>query len=179
MTAGSRAWTADAPSAAPDGLRPSRAVEQVLSGHGQPGMLAPRSRLLEEIAKCDVVCATCHAVRTYAQQAERWAQRRADGKLVDTPRHEAKRKRSTRRRDFLLALRDRPCSDCGRRPPPCVMQFDHREARDKKFNVAESWCRSESKILEEAAKCDIVCPNCHRDRSFRRRQRTAGVAQFG
>ena len=142
-------------------------------------MLASRGRLLAEVAKCDVVCATCHAVRTYAQQAERWARRRADGKLIDTPRHEAKRKRSIRRRDFLLALRDRPCTDCNRQPPPYVMQFDHRVAHDKKFNVSESWCRSESKILEEAAKCDIVCPNCHRDRSFKSRQCNAGVAQFG
>ena len=142
-------------------------------------MLAPRARLLHEVAKCDVVCATCHAIRSYALQAARWAQRRADGQLIGTPRHEAKRRRSTRKRDFLLALRDRPCVDCGRTSPPYVMQFDHRDPRNKNFNVSSSWCRSESKILEEAAKCDIVCPNCHRDRSFKSRQRTAGVAQFG
>ena len=62
-----------------DHREPSNKSFQVTDGRA---MLAPRNRLLEEIAKCDVICATCHAVRTYAQQAERWAQRRADGKLV-------------------------------------------------------------------------------------------------
>jgi hypothetical protein len=142
-------------------------------------LLAARSRLLEEIAKCDVVCATCHAIRSYAQQAERWARRMEQGELIDTRRHIARRQRATRLRDLLLVLRDRGCLDCGERPPPCVMQFDHRDPREKKFSVSSSWCRSDSKIVEEARKCDIVCPNCHRHRSFKSRQRTAGVAQFG
>ena len=141
-------------------------------------MLAPRQRLLAEIAKCEIVCANCHAIRTYAQQADRWARRRAAGQLIATPRHISKRRRSVLRRDFILALRDRPCADCGGRLPPYVMQFDHRDPNEKKFTVAASWCRSESAIFEEAAKCDIVCPNCHRVRSFSRWQRLAGVAQL-
>src|SRR5919204_2358410 len=32
------------------------------------------------------------------------------------------------------------------------------------------------RMLEEAAKCDIVCPDCHRERTYQRRQR-AGEAQ--
>ena len=139
-------------------------------------MLASRQRLLEEIAKCDIVCANCHAGRTYLQQADRWARRRAEGKLIDTPRHISKRRRSIPRRDFILGLRDRPCADCTTQLPPYLMQFDHRNPGEKSFNVAESWCRSEPTILGEAAKCDIVCPNCHRDRSFRRRQRLAAQA---
>ena len=141
-------------------------------------MLASRVRLLEEIAKCDIVCANCHAIRTYAQQATRWAQRRAEGHLIETPRHRSKRRGSVPRRDFILALRDWPCADCGQRLPPFVMQFDHRDPDQKKFNVAQSWCRSESSILAEARKCDIVCPNCHRNRSLTQRQSRAGVAQL-
>src|SRR6266571_6113589 len=57
------------------------------------------------------------------------------------------------------------------------MQFDHRDPLTKKFLVCQTWLSSEARILREAAKCDIVCPNCHRDRTFRRRQATAGVAQ--
>ncbi len=33
-------------------------------------------------------------------------------------------------------------------------------------------------LLEEVAKCDIVCANCHRERTFQRRK-NAGVAQPG
>ena len=142
-------------------------------------LLTSRARLLAEIAKCDVICATCHAVRSYRQQAERWAHRRAQGLLADSPRHRAKRQRSHEKRELLLALRDRPCMDCGERPPRYVMQFDHRDPSQKRFEVASSWCRSDISVLREALKCDIVCPNCHRHRSFKARQRNAGVAQFG
>ena len=134
-------------------------------------MLTRRSRLLAEIAKCDVVCATCHAIRSYVQQKERWARRREDGEVIDTPRRIVKRQASTRKRDLLLVLRDRACMDCGERPPRHVMQFDHRDPNQKKFLVANSWCRSDSAIVNEALKCDIVCPNCHRHRSFKERQR--------
>ena len=139
-------------------------------------LLASRERLMQEIAKCDIVCANCHAIRTYAQQAERWAQRRAAGELNPSRRANSRRTRSVPRRDFLLLLRTRPCFDCGHIFPPYIMQFDHRVPEDKKFNVAGSWCRSVEKILEEAMKCDIVCPNCHRDRTYG--QRHAGVAQL-
>ena len=36
------------------------------------------------------------------------------------------------------------------------------------------------RMLEEVAKCDILCSNCHRNRTLvRRRQYDAGVAQSG
>src|SRR6266567_1760369 len=71
-------------------------------------MLAPRQRLLDEIAKCDVVCANCHAVRTYALQAQRKAARRTAGTLVNTPRRIHQRAtREPAGRALLAALRDR------------------------------------------------------------------------
>jgi hypothetical protein len=141
-------------------------------------LLASGERLAEEIAKCDIVCANCHAIRTYAQQAERWARRRAAGELASTPRAQSRRRRALPRRDFILQLRTRPCRDCGGLFPPHIMQFDHVDPAQKRFNVASSWCRSQVAILEEATKCDIVCPNCHRHRSFERRNANAGVAQL-
>ena len=139
-------------------------------------MLAPRQRLLEEVAKCDIVCANCHAIRTYALQATRKAWRRANGALVNTKRRIIQREKEIKRRDFILALRERPCEQCGIRFPPFIMQFDHRDPTTKKFIVSGTWMSSEARILKEAAKCDIVCPNCHRDRTFRRRLQQAGVA---
>jgi predicted Zn-ribbon and HTH transcriptional regulator len=145
---------------------------------GSRAMLAPQQRLLEEIAKCDIVCANCHAVRTYALQGERKAWRRANGGLVNTKRRITQREKEIKRRDFILTLRERPCEQCGVRFPPFIMQFDHRDPRTKKFILSGTWMSSEARILKEAAKCDIVCPNCHRDRTLRRRQATAGVAQL-
>lgn len=101
--------------------------------------------------------------------------RRENGTLTNTRRRVIQRELEIRRRDFILALRDRPCQECGGRFPPFILQFDHRDASTKKFVISQTWMSSEARILKEAAKCDIVCPNCHRDRTFRRRLPQAGV----
>lgn len=77
-------------------------------------------------------------------------------------------------RAYLRAAKDHPCVDCGRRYPAYVMDFDHREGEQKLFNVAalhsERWV-SLRQLQEEIAKCDLVCANCHRERTHQRRQR--------
>jgi hypothetical protein len=59
-----------------------------------------------------------------------------------------------------------PCADCGELFPYYVMDFDH--LRDKKRAVSNMRSYSEVKILEEIAKCDLVCANCHRERTYQR-----------
>jgi hypothetical protein len=65
--------------------------------------------------------------------------------------------------------------------PPLAMEFDHRDPRSKRGAVMHTPGRASDRlILEEAAKCDIVCTNCHRHRTFvRRNAGDAGVAQLG
>lgn len=69
--------------------------------------------------------------------------------------------------EFLVAfLREHPCADCGE-TDPVVLEFDH--LRDKKFNVAAGLRDREwQSVLDEMAKCDVVCANCHRRRTARR-----------
>lgn len=69
--------------------------------------------------------------------------------------------------EFLIAyFRDHPCVDCGE-TDPLVLEFDHRE--DKAFNISEGLRdRNWQSILDEIAKCDVVCANCHRRRTARR-----------
>jgi hypothetical protein len=51
------------------------------------------------------------------------------------------------------------------------MDFDHRDPTAKRSGVTRMVGRATSRaILAEAAKCDIVCANCHRARTFERRQ---------
>jgi len=51
------------------------------------------------------------------------------------------------------------------------MDFDHREPGSKRHTVSRMIGRAgTATILAEIAKCDIVCANCHRDRTFRRRE---------
>ena len=75
-----------------------------------------------------------------------------------------------KRRDLLRRYKDQPCADCGVRYPYYVMDFDH--VRGEKFkNLSQAWiaCVSLEKLLAEVAKCDVVCSNCHRERTERRR----------
>lgn len=64
-------------------------------------------------------------------------------------------------------LADHPRVDCGESDPR-VVEFDH--LRDKRRSIAEllrGW-RWET-LLDEISKCEVVCANCHRRRTFARR----------
>ena len=72
-----------------------------------------------------------------------------------------------RNRAFVKSLKETtPCIDCRCFYPSYVMDFDH--LRDKKHNISEFVGRatSLSKIKEEIAKCELVCSNCHRIRTY-------------
>jgi 5-methylcytosine-specific restriction endonuclease McrA len=63
------------------------------------------------------------------------------------------------------------CSDCGflGKDYPEVLDFDH--LRDKKFNISEyrRYTSGFNKVKEEISKCDLVCSNCHRIRTVKRK----------
>jgi len=63
-----------------------------------------------------------------------------------------------------------PCFDCGISYPYYVMQFDHT-SDDKEFNIGSAVILGigEQRLLEEIAKCDLVCANCHCQRTHDRR----------
>lgn len=69
---------------------------------------------------------------------------------------------------LLAALKDVPCADCGNRYPACVMQFDHVRG-EKVGDVASMKWVAVERIRAEAAKCDVVCANCHSIRTHERR----------
>jgi len=56
-----------------------------------------------------------------------------------------------------------PCVDCGE-SDPVVLEFDHLGA--KSFNIAKGLRdRSWDALIDEIAKCEVVCANCHRRRT--------------
>jgi hypothetical protein len=60
-----------------------------------------------------------------------------------------------------------PCVDCGE-SDPVVLEFDH--LADKLFDIGQSLpYRNWQSILAEIAKCAVVCANCHRRRTAKRR----------
>jgi hypothetical protein len=72
-------------------------------------------------------------------------------------------------RAIVLGAKNAPCLDCGRRYPPYVMDFDHRNSKEKVSKVSNLMrLGSRQKLLTEIAKCDLVCSNCHRERTHQR-----------
>jgi len=65
------------------------------------------------------------------------------------------------------------CSDCEQDHPYWRLDFDHLSKATKTAelsNVAKrGW--SNARVLEEIAKCQLVCANCHRDRTQARLRR--------
>lgn len=120
------------------------------------GMGSWRSRevVLAEIAKCEVVCACCHRVRT---------------KDRNVTRDELLSLNYLRNRGFLEAFKlERGCADCGYNEYACALDFDHLPGREKSFTVGNCVGLSREKLLAEIAKCEVVCANCHRVRTTKR-----------
>lgn len=70
----------------------------------------------------------------------------------------------------LNELKNNPCKDCGFSYPYWIMQFDHLDPKTKTSNISRMRGRITNidKLLEEVAKCELVCANCHADRTYKR-----------
>lgn len=82
-------------------------------------------------------------------------------------------KKNIRRRNlirkYIRGRKDLPCSDCKIKYPYYVMDFDH--IKGKKYIEIASMIRngfSMNKINQEIRKCELVCSNCHRIRTYKR-----------
>ncbi len=69
---------------------------------------------------------------------------------------------------LVLAAKAGPCLDCGGTFHPVVMDLDHRPGEVKVFDPSKSGGRRAEVVAREVAKCDPVCANCHRIRTFTR-----------
>ena len=75
----------------------------------------------------------------------------------------------TKHRELVRQAKSRPCADCGIQYPYYVMDFDHRDGSSKEFALNSVTRMPKQAILREIAKCDVVCSNCHRERTQRRK----------
>ena len=108
------------------------------------------------------------------------------------------RKERAEIREVIVEAKRRPCADCGVRFASEAMEFDHVPGRGGKlFALSRSsaselincWTRrgrigslaqvrvkrSVRAVLAEIAKCDVVCANCHRVRTRKRRHQQRAV----
>lgn len=81
-------------------------------------------------------------------------------------------------REILRHVKSKPCADGGGEFPYFVMDLDHREGEEKESEVALLITTlSLRRLLDEVAKCDVVCSNCHWVRTHSRQQYYSGVVQ--
>lgn len=72
-------------------------------------------------------------------------------------------------RKMVIESKNKSCEDCGIQYHWYVMDLDH--VRDKKkfsLSIAGSHMWALKTVQEEIDKCDVVCSNCHRERTFTR-----------
>lgn len=79
------------------------------------------------------------------------------------------RSRETKLRGVIDQLKNKPCMDCKAKFNPWQMDFDHVKGV-KKFGIAtiSNGLVSMKSLMEEIDKCDLVCANCHRQRTHER-----------
>ena len=72
-----------------------------------------------------------------------------------------KEKRNYRRRCLQEIKQTIGCIKCGYNEHACALHFDHRDPSTKNFPVTKELLRPWDTLLDEAAKCDVLCANCH------------------
>jgi len=79
-----------------------------------------------------------------------------------------KNRKRARLREIAREAKARPCADCGLEYPYYVMDFDHVDG-DKRMIISQLInFGSIGRLLAEIAKCEVVCANCHRVRTWER-----------
>lgn len=103
-------------------------------------------KIIQEINKCEIVCAVCHRIRT------------------EKRRSPSKDKRLLAHRTQINEFKNRPCTDCQLSFPSVAMDLDHIRG-EKIMEISNMGHYPRQKVTEELDKCDVVCACCHRIRT--------------
>jgi hypothetical protein len=104
-------------------------------------------------------CRTCHA----AYRREHYVRNKSI--YIENERLRVRGHRERNRKLLVAYLLEHPCIDCGERDP-VVLDFDHRDPSLKRCDVTRLAARKPwQAVLNEIAKCDVRCANCHRKRT--------------
>lgn len=76
--------------------------------------------------------------------------------------------------ELHLLKEKRGCFDCRNKFPHYVLEFDHRPGEVKIDNVTRVLKNYGTEMAwKEVAKCDVVCSNCHKVRTYMREHHEA------
>jgi len=119
-------------------------------------------KLVEEIEKCDVICACCNRIIKTEEYL----------KSKDEP---SRNRRRTKLRAVIDNVKSEPCKDCGKTFPPYCMDLDHLDADDKVDSLSSMLSSEKNleEIVNELSKVESVCVNCHRVRTCNRKKESS------
>jgi len=83
-------------------------------------------------------------------------------------RKRARDKRGELKKYIQEYKQGKKCVDCREDYPYWILEFDH--LKDKKFTIGAfyNYTNSLLKLKKEIEKCDVVCANCHKNRTYKR-----------
>lgn len=143
---------------------------------------------MPEAAGALLLCARCgeskplsafHNSRTgqfsYCAECRRDYDRRYYAERGRAARLARQRAHNEAARAWMASLKgDIPCADCGEAFRPWVMHWDHLPGHLKIAAISSMvGSRARDVILDELAKCELVCSNCH---SVRTRHRVLAIS---
>jgi len=83
-------------------------------------------------------------------------------------------------RAFIEAYKKRPCLDCQGWFNPWQLEFDHLPQFPKFMEISEMMMRGMAieSIVDEIKKCELICSNCHADRTHKRRKPLVALSKW-
>ena len=98
---------------------------------------------------------------------------RARKQYADNKEHQkktiqrGKKARQISSHKYMLELFKSGCVDCGITDPE-VLEWDHLRDKDQLISKLLAEGSSKERLDKELVKCDLVCANCHKKRTYKR-----------
>lgn len=107
--------------------------------------------------------------RYNSEVRKRWYKNKSSDSEFREKINEQYNERRSKTQDFLRTYKlSKGCKDCGYKKHHAALEFDHITG-EKEFNVCNA--KSIKQAKEEIKKCEVVCSNCHKIRTFERLQK--------
>lgn len=114
------------------------------------------------------LCAPCRVAKR-AYEREYYHKNPARQTRVKVRANAVKLSKKAQGKELIARTKRVPCADCHKSYPPHVMDLDHVHGV-KHFTISHWTLGSMNleRLAEELAKCEVVCANCHRIRTYER-----------
>lgn len=123
----------------------------------------------KNVAKKDGLAHSCRDCSNQKAQERYYEDPR---KQIDANNERRRKNRAFNKENVIKIKESSPCMDCNESHPSYIMDFDH--VRGVKLGLVSEMVSNGvpwRHIEAEIAKCDLVCSNCHRYRTFAREGR--------